>query len=231
MRIPWEERKARMEEWKQEEMRIKNEKPRFALRLARFFIGEDYHEEVIPAVIINFFGVAAIVINAAAIVVMLAAAALALYLCWRYPLLLAVLPFWLLAAVLPVARLMYLNDSDQMLVHQGVTNPRAERIFTWTALACLAIALACGIYAHYSKWELYVPAAVMAGFYLFITATVFEFPFLRWMEQLDGNSQTLKDKILQPLRWLGYEIVLRIGVLVLAAHAACSKEEKGSEYE
>ncbi len=53
MRIPWAERQARMAEMRWRELQPK-EKPRFALRLARFFIGEDYDEEVLPALVVNF---------------------------------------------------------------------------------------------------------------------------------------------------------------------------------
>ena len=63
MRIPWEERQARIFAAKHPELQPK-EKPRFALRLARFLTGwgEDYKEEVIGAEIINFLVIGLIVV-------------------------------------------------------------------------------------------------------------------------------------------------------------------------
>lgn len=56
MSIPWSERQVRIAEIKRRQLEPP-ERPRFAIRLARRFIGDDYDEEVIPAVIINFFGI------------------------------------------------------------------------------------------------------------------------------------------------------------------------------
>jgi hypothetical protein len=70
MRISWEERQARILEEKQRALQPK-EKPRFALRLARFLTGwgEDYEEEVIPAEVINFLVIGITVFVLAVVVV------------------------------------------------------------------------------------------------------------------------------------------------------------------
>jgi len=60
MRISQVQRVARIAERQRRALEPK-EKPRFALRLARFFIGEPYEEEVLPAEVINFFGVGTVV--------------------------------------------------------------------------------------------------------------------------------------------------------------------------
>ena len=58
MSVPWSERQLRIAEIKRLQSQPK-EKPRLALRVARYFIGDDYDEEVLPAGLINTIGIVA----------------------------------------------------------------------------------------------------------------------------------------------------------------------------
>jgi hypothetical protein len=76
-------------------------------------------------------------------------------------------PLW------PVGRLYYLSGHDDMLVHEGVGNPRAQRMFSAVALGCLLALGACALFAPNNlRWH--TAEMLVVGLYLWLTYVVFE---------------------------------------------------------
>jgi len=77
-------------------------------------------------------------------------------------------PLW------PVGRLFYLNQTNDLLRHDGVLNPRFERWVAWGALACLGAMTAAAVSSHWFGHHAYLAVGVCAGLYLYTTVFTFE---------------------------------------------------------
>jgi|GEM_PF-4000200 len=130
--------------------------------------GEDADSGIQPIKIIVFLGIVMLVLLAVV-------AAGTIYLGWSYKWL--IVPLLLAAGTaLPIGRLGLLNQTDVILRdHEGISNPRAQRIFCWIALICLATAgLLLWAGWHYTQQRLYVMSAFPVLGYAIIIYTLFE---------------------------------------------------------
>ncbi len=89
-------------------------------------------------------------------------------------------PLW------PVARLVFLNDSDQMLEHQGIHNAHAQRVLCWVAFGLLVAMFVCGALGYYYDRHIYAGVAFAGICYGVITYIIFKFRFLNWMGRVGG---------------------------------------------
>lgn len=90
-------------------------------------------------------------------------------------------PLW------PVGRLVLLRSSNEVLEHEGIYNPRAQRMFSWYALGCLAIG---GIFLwlgwQYAQREFYLGTVVFWATFIYVTYAVFEWGIWRSLRHIGG---------------------------------------------
>ena len=87
-------------------------------------------------------------------------------------------PLW------PVGRLALLNNTNDMLEHDGIYNANAQRMFSWVALCSLVLMVAFFVAGGYYGYRWYAAALFAGTLYVWLTCVVFEYGIIEMTKRL-----------------------------------------------